>query len=72
MIVCLPLPLERRCAAIRSPLWNISIVLAVMRASTLLAGKAIGNGVIMPFDLDVVIQPGTPDTPFSEDIALDR
>lgn len=26
----------------------------------------------MPFDLDVVIQPGTPDTPFGEDIALDR
>lgn len=38
----------------------------------LLAGKAIGNRVIMPFDLDVVIQPGTPDTPFGEDIALDR
>lgn len=26
----------------------------------------------MPFDLDVVIQPGTPDTPFGKDIALDR
>jgi hypothetical protein len=38
----------------------------------LLAGKAIGNGVVMPFDLDVVIQSGTPDTPLGEDIALDR
>lgn len=38
----------------------------------LLAGKAIGNRIIMPFDLDVVIQPGTPDTSFGKDIALDR
>lgn len=34
VVVCLPLPLERRWAAIRSPLWKISIVLAVIRAST--------------------------------------
>jgi hypothetical protein len=38
----------------------------------LLAREAPGNGVIMPFDLDVVIQAGAPDPPFGEDIALRR
>jgi len=38
----------------------------------LLASKAIGDGVIMPLDLDVVIQSSTPDTPFCKDIAFNR
>lgn len=38
----------------------------------LLAGKAIGNGIIVPLDLDVIIQPGTPDTPLGKNIAFDR
>ncbi len=38
----------------------------------LLAGKAIGNGIIVPLDLDVIIQPGAPDTPFGKDITFDR
>ncbi len=38
----------------------------------LLAGKAIGNGIIVPLDLDVIIQPGTPDTLLGKNIAFDR
>jgi hypothetical protein len=38
----------------------------------LLAGEAIGNGIIVPLDLDVIIQPGTPDTPLGKNIAFDR
>ena len=33
-VVCLPLPLERRCTAIRSPLAKISTVRPVRRTST--------------------------------------
>ena len=38
----------------------------------LLAGKAIRNGIVMPLDLDVIVQTGAPDTPFGKDVAFDR
>ena len=38
----------------------------------LLTSEAIGNGVIVPLNLDVVIQSCTPDTPFRKDIAFRR
>lgn len=41
--VCRPLPLERRCAVIRSPLRNSSMVLAVIRASTCSRAKRQGT-----------------------------
>ena len=38
----------------------------------LLASEAIRDGIIMPLDLDVVIQSSTSDTPFRKDIAFHR
>lgn len=38
----------------------------------LLSCEAPGNGVIMPIDLDVIIEAGAPNAPFGKDIAIGR
>ena len=70
IVVCLRLPLMRKCAAIRSPLRKISTVLAVIQTSTSGAGEAIGNAVIVRAGVDVIINADPTDAPFAEDIGL--
>ena len=62
----------RRCAATRSPLANSSTVRAVMRASTSLAGEAVGHAVVVAVDLDVIVDADPAHAPLGEHIGLGR
>src|SRR5436305_10175852 len=63
-VVCLPLPLDRMCTAIRSPTGEPHLHLA--------AGEAVGNAVEVPLYIDVVTDADPAHAPLGEHIGLDR
>jgi hypothetical protein len=72
MVVWRWLPLERTCAAIRSPFINTSTVRGVSRTSTSRRGEAVGNAVEVSLDQDVVIDADAAQPPFGKGVGLAR
>ena len=52
--------------ATRLPRWKISTVVAVKRASSCLPGELIRNAVVVPVDLDVIVDVGADRFPFRQ------
>ena len=68
----LPSPASRRCDATRRPLRKTSTVVAVSRASTTSWTSAIGDGVVVAVELDVVVDVDARSGPLAVDEGLGR